>query len=59
MLENLLQIQLLDVPAVHGFLTRYRDRLAEFRDAESFGEALVHAGALTPYQLSRALAGTR
>jgi response regulator RpfG family c-di-GMP phosphodiesterase len=58
MLESLIQARLLDAPAVHDFLSRYRDGLAEFRDADLLGEALVQVGALTPYQLSRALAGT-
>jgi putative two-component system response regulator len=57
-LDSLVRLSLLDPRTVPAFLNQYRDRLAQFQDPGLLGEALVQVGVLTPYQLSRILAGT-
>jgi cyclic di-GMP phosphodiesterase len=57
-LEQLVHAQLLDSNAIAPFLQQYLDRLPAFLDLDLLGEALVHSGLLTPYQLNRIRAGT-
>src|SRR5437879_9056115 len=57
-LEQLVQLQLVDSAGIPAFLQNYLDRLAAFIDTDLLGEALVHGGLLTPYQLNRVRAGT-
>jgi response regulator RpfG family c-di-GMP phosphodiesterase/serine/threonine protein kinase len=57
-LTQLVQSQLLDPVGVTKFLQQYRDRLPELSDPNVLAEALVQAGLLTEYQLSRVVAGT-
>ncbi len=55
--DQLVGSYVLDPTGANEFLAHSRDRLAEFTDARSVGEALVHAGHLTEYQLARLLTG--
>jgi serine/threonine protein kinase len=57
-LDKLLTLQVLDGAAAEVFLAPRSDRLAEYASAERLGQALVHAGLLTDYQLGRVLGGT-
>jgi response regulator RpfG family c-di-GMP phosphodiesterase len=57
-LDRLVGIRLLEPGAVEPFLGARGDRLAEFNDEERLGQALVHAGLLTPYQLERVFGGS-
>jgi response regulator RpfG family c-di-GMP phosphodiesterase/tRNA A-37 threonylcarbamoyl transferase component Bud32 len=55
--DQLVRHHVLEPAAAKTFLTRFADRLAEFTDARSVGEALVQSGQLTEYQLGRVLSG--
>jgi response regulator RpfG family c-di-GMP phosphodiesterase len=57
-LEQLVHAQLLDSTAINPFLQQYLDRLPAFLDLDLLGDAMVHSGLLTPYQLNRIKAGT-
>src|SRR4051812_13226153 len=57
-LEQLVHAQLLDSSAINPFLQQYLDRLPAFLDLDLLGDAMVHSGLLTPYQLNRIKAGT-
>jgi response regulator RpfG family c-di-GMP phosphodiesterase/serine/threonine protein kinase len=56
-LDQLIRHFLLEPAAAKAFLARFHDRLGEFVDARSVGEALVNSGQLTEYQLGRVLSG--
>jgi response regulator RpfG family c-di-GMP phosphodiesterase len=56
-LDQLTGLSLLDPGLVDHFLRERSERLADFTTDERIGQALVHAGLLTPYQLERVLAG--
>jgi response regulator RpfG family c-di-GMP phosphodiesterase len=56
-LDQLVRSYLLDRAAVNAFLTQARERLADFPDARTVGEAFVETGHLTEYQLRRILSG--
>jgi response regulator RpfG family c-di-GMP phosphodiesterase/tRNA A-37 threonylcarbamoyl transferase component Bud32 len=46
-----------DTASANAFIGHCRDRLAEFTGPRALGDALVQAGHLTEYQLTRVLAG--
>lgn len=56
-LDHVTGLSLLDAGLVDLFLRERSERLAEYTTGERVGQALVHAGLLTPYQLERVLAG--
>jgi response regulator RpfG family c-di-GMP phosphodiesterase len=56
-LNRLVRLQLVTTNAADGFLEQTADHHPEYRDGEALGEALVHGGLLTEYQLRRVLAG--
>ncbi len=58
LLDQLVHLHLIDPPAVPAFLHQYRDRHHELAEPGVLGDALVQAGLLTEYQLSRIQAGT-
>ena len=57
LLNELLQIRLLDLPAVREFLARHANRISSLTTAERVGAALAHAGLLTLYQQDRVICG--
>jgi response regulator RpfG family c-di-GMP phosphodiesterase/tRNA A-37 threonylcarbamoyl transferase component Bud32 len=57
-LEVLIKSQLVLPPEADLFLDQAAEYLADYKTPETLGSALVQAGLLTDYQLSRALAGT-
>src|SRR5271170_8134088 len=57
-LSNLIHLQMLDRSQVGMFLQTAAERVGEFANTEALGNALLHAGLLTNYQLDRALSGT-
>jgi response regulator RpfG family c-di-GMP phosphodiesterase/serine/threonine protein kinase len=56
-LEKLQNLALLEPDAVRRFVAERVERLADYRDAERLGHALVQAGLVTDYQLDRVRAG--
>ncbi len=56
-LDELIGLSLVESGLIDHFLRERGERLAEYTTDERLGQALVHAGLLTPYQLERVLAG--
>jgi response regulator RpfG family c-di-GMP phosphodiesterase len=54
----LLQLQLVPFGSIERFLEQHSEHLAEYTTSERLGEALIHAGTLTRYQLDRVLSGS-
>jgi response regulator RpfG family c-di-GMP phosphodiesterase/serine/threonine protein kinase len=57
LLDRLVQLGLLAAADRETFLAERFDRLRDYTNEQRLGQALVHAGLLTTYQLERVLAG--
>src|SRR5262249_28831858 len=57
-LDQLIHLQLLTPSAVNNFLDQTAAHHREYDSSQAMGQALVHAGLMTGYQLDRVEAGT-
>jgi response regulator RpfG family c-di-GMP phosphodiesterase len=58
LLYRLVELGIVEQELIDAFLYERRDRLAEYTTEDRVGQALVHAGLLTAYQLDRVHSGT-
>ncbi|HJZ55152.1 MAG TPA: protein kinase [Gemmataceae bacterium] len=58
LLQELLDLRLTDPPAIREFLSKSAEKLPGLTSRDRAGQALAHAGLLTPFQRDRVIAGS-